>query len=301
MEHIKEQFHTLVTQLDKEVNKLHDDRKVLAQDIERLQKDYDKLNVSPHKIDKSRIQLDIGGCFFSSTVETLTNVPDSHLGRMFSGRFPLEFTKDGRVFIDRDGTHFRHILNFLRDPQNWVFTWKDKQLIDELRTEARFYGLEDAMFKKNNRVPKRQGWLDGKVKVLTFSSQYKSCPATNIVDPQKTYWLSDLGKITDQWIVFELEKEAYVSKVGVKVDNFECTAKDFVLQISEGDDKVNWIDISSYQAKCGKEVKTEQVFEGFEVRAKYIRLFFKNNWGPGGGQYILVTNVRFYGAELDSF
>jgi len=73
------------------------------------------------------------------------------------------------------------------------------------------------------------------------------------------------------------------------------------LQISEGDDKVNWIDVIGNQAKCGKECKTEQVFEGFEVRAKYIRLFFKNNWGPGGGQYILVTNVRFYGAELDSF
>jgi len=273
----------LVAQLDKEVNKLNDDRQALAHDIAKLQEEYEKLNVTPHKIDKSGIQLDIGGHFFSTTVETLTNVPDSLLGRMFSGRFPVEFTQDGRVFIDRDGTHFRHLLNYLRSPDSWVFTWKDKQLIDELRTEARYYGLEDAMFKKNNRVPKRQGWLDGKIKVQGFSSQYKSTPATNIVDRQKTYWLSDLGKTEDQWIVFEFDKEAYVSKVGIKVDNFGCTVKDWVLQISEGDDKVNWVDVHSNQAKCGKECKTEQVFEGFEVRAKYIRLFFKNNWGPGGG------------------
>jgi len=40
-------------------------------------------------------------------------------------------------------------------------------------------------------------------------------------------------------------------------------------------------------------------FEEFEVRAKYIKLFFKNNWGSGGGSYILVTNIKFFGGELE--
>ncbi|NYT47305.1 MAG: hypothetical protein H0A75_06710 [Candidatus Methanofishera endochildressiae] len=34
---------------------------------------------------------------------------------MFSGRYPIQKGKDGNYFIDRDGTHFNHILNFLRD------------------------------------------------------------------------------------------------------------------------------------------------------------------------------------------
>lgn len=34
---------------------------------------------------------------------------------MFSGRFELQPDENGRYFIDRDGTHFRHILNFLRN------------------------------------------------------------------------------------------------------------------------------------------------------------------------------------------
>jgi hypothetical protein len=34
---------------------------------------------------------------------------------MFSGRFALApDAADGSYFLDRDGTHFRHVLNFLR-------------------------------------------------------------------------------------------------------------------------------------------------------------------------------------------
>jgi len=190
---------------------------------------------------------------------------------------------------------------FLRNPDIWVFSQKEKVLLEELRTEAKFYGLEDPMFKKHNRAPRKQQWLDGKVKIESFSSQYVHAPATNILDPVKCYWLSDKGKIENEWIVFEFDKETFVSKLSLKVDNFECTVKDWVLQVSNNDDKTNWKDIKSYEAKCGKQCKTEQIYEDLEIRTKYIRLFFKNNWGPGGGDYILVGKVRFYGAELDSF
>lgn len=37
------------------------------------------------------------------------------LAAMFSGRYKLEVDTEGRYFIDRDGTYFGHILNYLRD------------------------------------------------------------------------------------------------------------------------------------------------------------------------------------------
>ena len=69
-----------------------------------------------------RIVLDVGGMHYSASRSTLTKYPESILGVMFSDRHDLETMqcKDGSFFIDRDGTHFRHILNYLRDGEEVV-------------------------------------------------------------------------------------------------------------------------------------------------------------------------------------
>ena len=42
------------------------------------------------------------------------------LAAMFSGRHNANKGGDGRYFIDRDGTHFRYILNYLRDGNTYI-------------------------------------------------------------------------------------------------------------------------------------------------------------------------------------
>ena len=64
---------------------------------------------------ESIIHLNIGAMKYSTSLSTVTSQPESMLGAMFSGRHTLT-TADDYHFIDRDGHHFRHILNFLRDP-----------------------------------------------------------------------------------------------------------------------------------------------------------------------------------------
>jgi hypothetical protein len=66
---------------------------------------------------------------------------------MFSGRFQLNPDADGTYFIDRDGRHFHHVLNFLRDAgivklSSVVMHGRETE---ELVVEARFYGLLDRM------------------------------------------------------------------------------------------------------------------------------------------------------------
>ncbi len=68
------------------------------------------------------------------------------LGAMFSGRHNTTKNEDGAYFIDRDGTHFRHILNFLRSPEEFDTTHLSPVQVKEIRIEARFYALEDFMF-----------------------------------------------------------------------------------------------------------------------------------------------------------
>ena len=90
---------------------------------------------------------------------------------MFSGRFDSKPAEDGCYFIDRDGTHFRLILNYLRTGQ--LVLPEDKILRRELLTEAEFYqikGIIDEMKAspfENSSIPSvehRQilaSWLKG--------------------------------------------------------------------------------------------------------------------------------------------
>ena len=62
------------------------------------------------------------------------------LHAMFSGRFDSKPVEDGSYFIDRDGTHFRYILNYLRTGQ--LVVPEDKIVRRELLTEAEFYQVQ---------------------------------------------------------------------------------------------------------------------------------------------------------------
>jgi len=67
-------------------------------------------------------------------------IPGSMLHAMFSGRFDTKPSEDGSYFIDRDGTHFRYILNYLRTGQ--LIVPKDEIIREELLAEAEFYQVE---------------------------------------------------------------------------------------------------------------------------------------------------------------
>jgi len=220
---------------------------------------------------------------------------------MFSGRFPIRINEDGSVFIDRDGTHFDSVLKFLRDPTTKI-KMKERVDYEEFKAEIEFYGLSKAMFGDiDTSVPDNLDWLDNKkIKVQSFSSQLGGFPATNTLDPSMTYWLSESGQTTNQWIVYEFPAISYINKIMMKVDSFECTAKDWMVQVTDSDDpNGEWNTVKEFQAKCGNQCYTDQIFEDFEIRAKYVRLYFTNNWGPGGGSYILVTNIKFFGGSLE--
>ncbi|KAJ1406168.1 BTB/POZ protein [Ochromonadaceae sp. CCMP2298] len=83
------------------------------------------------------MKLDVGGVRLRTSLTTLNRFPDSMIGCMFSGRHALPKGEDGYFFIDRDGTHFRHILNFLRSPEGYkvLVTGAEEE---ELRRECEF-------------------------------------------------------------------------------------------------------------------------------------------------------------------
>ena len=63
----------------------------------------------------SRVELDVGGQRYCTSLATLRSKPGCMLSAMFSGRYALNEEADGSVFIDRDGKSFGYGLEYLRD------------------------------------------------------------------------------------------------------------------------------------------------------------------------------------------
>ena len=64
----------------------------------------------------------------------------SMLLAMVSGEFNTQLSEAGSYFIDRDGTHFRYILNYLRTGK--LMVPEDKVIRREILAEAEFYQVE---------------------------------------------------------------------------------------------------------------------------------------------------------------
>ncbi|XP_078576142.1 BTB/POZ domain-containing protein KCTD7-like [Branchiostoma floridae x Branchiostoma japonicum] len=82
------------------------------------------------------ISLNVGGRHFDTTLSTLLKYEDSMLAAMFSGRHRVVTDKDDRYFIDRDGSHFGHILEFLRQDK-----LPPPDVAKAVLEDAEFYGL----------------------------------------------------------------------------------------------------------------------------------------------------------------
>ncbi|XP_025097018.1 uncharacterized protein LOC112565650 isoform X2 [Pomacea canaliculata] len=138
---LREQEQQLAKERIKFEEECKKEREELARQWQQLRDEITRME-EMNRIQKGRIKLDVGGHVFTTSQLTLTRDSDSMLAAMFSGRHGVKKEEDGTIFIDRDGTHFRYILNYLRDgglstdalPRN-------RQTLRELRNEAVYFQL----------------------------------------------------------------------------------------------------------------------------------------------------------------
>ena len=84
----------------------------------------------------SAVELDVGGTSFKTTLATLARHPHTFFGALAKNRGDAT----SAIFIDRDPTHFRHILNYLRSGVLTAPASEDAKR--ELLVEAEFYGMQ---------------------------------------------------------------------------------------------------------------------------------------------------------------
>ena len=140
-----------VEAMKKELAELEEEKKrrTEAIEVELADLEEEKKRIASAHTFEPTVTLNVGGNIFTTTTSTLTSYPDTMLGAMFSGRHALIQDKNGAYFIDRDGTHFREILNFLRGssastPESMAQL--SPRALEEMKVEADFYGMKDLMF-----------------------------------------------------------------------------------------------------------------------------------------------------------
>lgn len=95
------------------------------------------------------ITLNVGGVIYQTSKETISRC---HLLTKI-----VENTTEGEIFIDRDGQHFRHILNFLRNP--------DYKIPIKAKHEVEFFCLENVKYEKQSKKEKLLASIDDRLRL----------------------------------------------------------------------------------------------------------------------------------------
>lgn len=66
-------------------------------------------------------------------------IPGTMLDVMFSGRYEITKQRDGKIFIDRDGRWFGHVLDYLRDG---LINNMDPDALWHVKQEFEYFGID---------------------------------------------------------------------------------------------------------------------------------------------------------------
>ncbi|RKO85437.1 BTB/POZ protein [Blyttiomyces helicus] len=103
----------------------------------------------------TKVTLNVGGQLFDTSIDTLRSAGDSFFACLFGGKWVAKSdAHDGSIFIDRDGTHFRHILNSLRDGDKTVLP-NDAATLSSIAAEADFFGMPDLATRVRNQLQQK--------------------------------------------------------------------------------------------------------------------------------------------------
>lgn len=101
-------------------DELEQELRAKMQEVEAVQRTLEEEQRTIRDVElstKSLIVLNVGGTRFETSRATLINSPheeDTFFDKLFVSRLQIPRDSTGAVFLDRDPTYFRHILNWLR-------------------------------------------------------------------------------------------------------------------------------------------------------------------------------------------
>lgn len=138
-------------------------------------------------------------------------------------------------------------------------------------------------------------WINKEVSIIDSSAFHEGYEPEIVLGKLgvNAYYLGEGTK--NHFISFDLNGYYFLKSVKMSVDNFECSVKNF--EISVKDNYGDWRVICKYVRDRYNE---NNIFQEFPIHCegRYFKFSFIDNWGAGGGPYILVKRISFYVGDM---
>ncbi|KAF2075726.1 hypothetical protein CYY_002969 [Polysphondylium violaceum] len=156
---INDMIKELSTLLDEEIN-------LKNEEIKEIEKTRGDILQIKGKIEASLvvnpINLNVGGVKFQTTKTTLTKKSGTLFDLMLSGKGDIKpmIDKPNTYYIDRNGTHFRYVLNYLRDGENVDIP---NEIIEDVKKELMYYQITDTLPTTKTNLVKTSNYPHSKI------------------------------------------------------------------------------------------------------------------------------------------
>ena len=145
--------------------------------------------------------------------------------------------------------------------------------------------LPSVVLKKNNFH-----WINEEVIIVDNSKFTQGRPPDIMLNKQKNEVYSLTEGNRNHFVEFSFNNIYFLKAIRISVDNYECSLKTFKIEIiTPNEQRINCgtFTRSSYKDNSG--------FEEFQINqvCKGIKLYLIDNWGSGGGNYILIKRIDF--------
>ena len=156
---------------------------------------------------------------------------------------------------------------------------KLQKRLDEIENKSLISHL-----KKNNFH-----WINNEVNIVDNSKFCGSRGPNVMINSKNEYSLTDGNR--NHYVEFSFKTIYYLKSIRISVDCYDCSLKNFRVEtISPNGEKIN---VGTFTRSRYKDNTGFQEFD-IEKECKGVKLYLIDNWGEGGGNYILIKEIDFY-------
>ena len=143
---------------------------------------------------------------------------------------------------------------------------------------------------KSNHIYTNFRTINKEVKILEHSKEYPAHPIDIMFGKKSTVDYSLFDGINNHFVTIDLGEYCYLKKIKLAVDDFDCSLKNFKVQIKN--EIGRWENSGKFICSQFKLNPNIQEFI-LNKEAQFVKIDLIDNWGTQSGNFILVKSLSF--------